>query len=567
MFKRRTVIISAIICSGFLLRILHLLSMPANPQSYHPAADEDFYIRFGMDVAFGELGMTADFIVMDPLYGYFLGLMFFLFGKNLFLVYLVQTLVDTVTLWLVYLAGKEISGSQRVGLIADFFYAFAATTIFYSTTILKPTWVAFYLVLWLYLSLLLWRSNTLVAWLGYGLLLGLGIALRSNLLVLVIAGLLIVPAGNAFYCQLSKARYGVNILLLCGGLAIVLSLLAYRNALVGNHWSFFPPNSGVVLHQIYNSENPEGQHVAQSVVASELPSEIFHDYRIEAERRNKRPLDLYQVSAYWRKLALKYVVGQPLKNLQNIIRKTVEFTAYKEVANNRAINESEYFSPVLAFLPRPFGWLLVFGLPGLILITMRSAKGWLLISAVATFAVTFAFFYPLARFRFPIVPILAIGSAVTIEQMLNYRQSQRRTLMALAVGMILIATLTVYSGNRVKEPPKETFMINWAWGFLKMGDFNSADALTQQILQQNPRNEKALEVAAYLALLTKKPSAAVGLYQRALQTQPKNHLLLFNYAIALEQSNHLARALAAIDNAIDQREMPDYLFRRALLLD
>ena len=51
---------------ALLLRLVHLLSTPSNPLTYHPGPDEDYYIRFGLDVAQGQLGLTPDFIFMDP---------------------------------------------------------------------------------------------------------------------------------------------------------------------------------------------------------------------------------------------------------------------------------------------------------------------------------------------------------------------------------------------------------------------------------------------------------------------------------------------------------------------
>ncbi|MES9904581.1 MAG: glycosyltransferase family 39 protein, partial [Sedimenticola sp.] len=162
---------------------------------------------------------------MDPLYGYLLGLLFTLFGKNLFLIYFFQVILDTVTVGLVYLVGKELGGS-KVGLLAALCYGVAATALFYSTTILKPSFSAFYVTLWVYIGLRLWESGTLWGWLGYGLFLGLGVALRSNLLLMALAGLAIVPLGNYIRRHTSKGDYAINSMLVLLGLALVLTTLA-----------------------------------------------------------------------------------------------------------------------------------------------------------------------------------------------------------------------------------------------------------------------------------------------------------------------------------------------------
>ncbi len=564
--KKETIVLLGIMIAGLVLRLLHLASTPGNPRTYQPGADEEFYIRFGMSVAEGNFGLTPDFLHMDPLYGYLLGGLFALFGKNLFIVYLTQTLIDTTSLFLVYLVGKNLTGNCRAGLLAASLYAVTATALFYSTTVLKPNLVAFYILLWLHVSLIMWQTKTRNMWVAYGILLGFGVALRSNLLLLAVASIVIVPLANGYYNNRSKTRYATDLILLIFGLGIALSLLAYRVASISDHWTFLPPNGGVVLHQVYNKDNPKGLHGVPAFVTTELPGEIRHAYHVEAERRHQDSMSAYQMSSYWRQQALIYLANNPVQSLKNILRKTIEFTAYKEIPNNRAISEDEHFSKVLAFLPRPFGWLIAFGLPGIVVFTLRSPKGWLLLTATATLVATFAIFYALSRFRFPVAPLLAIGSGITIDLLLRYRQVPRKTLAGVSTGIILLVCLSTWSSLDLKEPDKEEFFSGWAWGFLKMGDFESAQNLNQTMLQKDPNNFHALEFSAYLASIRKDSSRAVKLYRRALDIKPDSHALLFDYAIALEQTNNLASALAMISQAILLREKADYLFQKALLL-
>ncbi|MES9901623.1 MAG: glycosyltransferase family 39 protein [Sedimenticola sp.] len=557
---------AAVIGGSFLLRFIHLLSMPGNPRTYHPGADEEFYIRFGMDVAHGAFGLTPEFLFMDPLYGYFLGLLFTLFGKNLFLVYLFQVVLDTVTVGLVYLIGKELSGRQ-VGLLAALFYGIAATALFYSTTILKPSFSAFYVTLWVYIGLRLWVSGTLWGWLGYGLFLGLGVALRSNLLLMALAGLIIVPLGNHFCRHTNSGNYTIHCMLILLGLALVLTTLAWRNVLISNHWSFLPPNGGVVLHQIYNADNPEARHDAPVFVNSLHPSEILRDYQQEAERRLERPLLPYEVSAYWRTEATHYIEKNLTQTLHNIMRKIGEFTTYKEIANNRALSEGEYFSNLLSVLPRPFGLLLMFGVPGLLLITLRTPKGWLLLTTLLTIGATFAFFFAISRLRFPLVPVLAIGAALTLNTLLYQRETKRRDNAIVIVGIVLLGGLSFWNSTRLQEPAVDEFMLGLGWGYLKMGDLKSAQALSQTLLQQEPENHRVYELAGFLSLQQKKPMEAAGYYENALRIEPENHVHLFNYAISLEQSGRFDLAIDTIDRAVQFSALPSYLYRRALILE
>jgi 4-amino-4-deoxy-L-arabinose transferase-like glycosyltransferase len=59
-----------------------------------------------------------------PLYPYFLALLMLLFGKHLFLVYLVQAVFSASSTLLVYSIAKKIQGSAAVGVIAGLLFAF-----------------------------------------------------------------------------------------------------------------------------------------------------------------------------------------------------------------------------------------------------------------------------------------------------------------------------------------------------------------------------------------------------------------------------------------------------------
>jgi 4-amino-4-deoxy-L-arabinose transferase-like glycosyltransferase len=540
--------------------------MPTNPRTYHPGADEEYYIRFGMDVAQGSFGMTNDFLFMDPLYGYILGIFFTIFGKNLFVIYIFQILLDTLTVGLIYLIGKELVDRQT-GLIAALLYGVTATAIFYSTTILKPTSVAFFVTLWVYISIILWRSNTKLGWLYYGLLLGLGVALRSNLFLIAITGILLVPIGNHLHTLNNKKRLAKNSFLAFLGMTLVLIILSWRNETITGNWKFLPPNGGVVLHQTYNKENPQSIHSAPDFVSALRPSRILLDYTTEAERRLGRTLNPYEMSSYWQTEAINYISTHKTQSLNNILRKLLEFTTFKEIANNRAINEGENFSKILSILPRPFGWLLALGIPGLILLAGRTSKGWLAITILLTTVVTFAFFYAISRLRFPATPILAVGSAVTIKSLYYWRITLRKELMIAIVGVSLLGGLSYWSSTKLSEPPQASFMIGLSWGYMKMGDLQTADTLSKKLLKQGQNNYQVYDLAAFIALQKGNLDETITFYKKALNIKPNEHSLLMNYANALQRSGQLENALIYINRAIEIKALPYYYQRKAIILN
>jgi tetratricopeptide (TPR) repeat protein len=551
-----------VIFLAFIVRLLHLASAPNNPLTYHPGPDEDFYIRFAQDVVHGQFGLSLDFIFMDPLYGYLLGLVFSLFGQNLFIVYLLQVIIDTLTTFLIYLVAKQL-WSHRAGVFAACLYALTSTAILYTTAILKTTLVAHFVVLWVYIALRMWHTDKLIVWFWYGIFLGIGVTLRANLLLLALVAMILVPWGNTWSRQARIGQYGIRLSMLALGLSLPLLLLASRISMVTDHWSLFPPNGGIVLHQIYNPENPTAEHHVPGFVAYSSPSEIWSSYRLEAESRQGQKLPPYEVNDYWHRQALDYIADNPGLVFQNMLRKLGEFTAYHETSYNRSLEVHAMFSPVLNHLPLPFGWLLAFGIPGLVLIIRRNPGGWVLIGAIGATIATYVVFVAAARFRFHALPLFAIGSGVYLATLMNWRhQATSKNSLLISIS-IVIGMMSIWNERLVKD-----ISFDWtpiAWGYLKMGQIEQADGAAKKELLNNPRNPGAHELSGYIAITEENYLDAITHYQNALTINPNHHIAHYNLGISLEKLGKTKEALAAISTAVKLIPLPEYLYHKGRL--
>ncbi len=120
---------------------------------------------------------------MDPAYGYILGTIFRFFGPNLFVVFLLQVLLDTATAYGVLTIGRLL-GRPRAGLVGALLYGLTSTAVMFCTTLLKEVWVTAFLTWWVVGALTVIRSPRKWTWLLFGLYTGLGVGLRSTLLAL-----------------------------------------------------------------------------------------------------------------------------------------------------------------------------------------------------------------------------------------------------------------------------------------------------------------------------------------------------------------------------------------------
>ena len=547
----------------FLLRLLQLVSAVHSPLAYQFGPDEDYYLRFGHAVADGSIWSNSDFAFMDPLYGFGLGALIRWFGANLFLIYLVQVIVDTCTAWMLFAIGRRL-GNARAGLIAAALYGVNVAALMFTTTVLKDTWVSFFLTLWVLLGLRLPGDRRWWAWLGYGVLCGLGIGLRANLTVLVTIGLPLLVWISVRETSdrpwLVVRRAGFMLL----GLALPLFLLAWRNATLSGDWSPIPNNGGVVLHQIYNASNPGAETAAPPFVAYMHPIEIWRGYRDEAQRRLGRPLSAHEIDAYWGGEAKAYIAAHPREVAQNMLRKTLSYASWKETPNNRSIVDERMFSAPLRILPLPFGWLFAFGFPGLAWMTVRDRRWWLLIAPVAMSIFTYAVFFAESRFRFHSIGMVTLGAAFFVDALVAWivAGQLRRAGIALFVSASL-GLFAWWAGHVV--PDARTDWARIAWGYLRMGDAKDANDIIASGRIEEPA--KAEELRGYLALRAGDNAGAVAHYLNAIHLKPGMHVVAFNLATALSRQDALGDAVIWGQRAVALAPLPEYRLLLGQLLE
>ncbi|HJR74834.1 MAG TPA: glycosyltransferase family 39 protein [Luteimonas sp.] len=560
---RRSVALALLVV--LLLRLLHMHFAIVGPLTWQLGPDEDFYRRFGMDVAFGGGGLTDEFAFMDPLYGYIVGGVLKAAG-GLFPLYPLQILVDCATAFGLYRIACELR-SPRAGIVAILLYAVTGTAIAYTMSILKATWVACFIVYWMYAALVLLRRPGLRTYAAFGLWCGIGVALRANLLLLV-------PLGIAALAWL-RWREGDGIAAivrdaaaLLVGLALPLALLAARNHAISGHFSPMPNNGGIVLHQLYNPNNPQSRAgVPHFVRRYSAPGEIWAEYRKEAERRAGHPLKAHEVNAYWKGEATQYLVSHPWQSLVNGVRKLREFSAYPEVPNTRNYGDERLVSPLLRALPLPFGWLFALGVPGLIWLLRRDRRAVLVFAPLLMGMFTIAVFFAEDRFRFNIVGPFVLGAAFWLEAL--WRMASERRWRMLALGLAISGLLGAWSivQARLLIPPFPSDWSRLAWGYLKSGQTVKARGVLDKIAGNDPQAVGLEEFRGYLALTGKRYEEAVQHYENAVRQRTDRHEVWHNYSLALEETGRVEEALAAEAHAEQLSSAKAYRLRIADLLD
>ena len=551
----------AILALALLLRLSHFWFALHGPLAFQTGPDEDYYLRFGRDVAGGMSGMTPEFAFMDPLYGYLLGAVIAVTG-NEFGMFLLQMLLDTATAGCLFLIGREL-GRPRIGLLAAAIYGLLlGPALAFGTMLLKATCVAAYLTWWIWFALRISTDRRANRWILFGVYCGMGVALRANLVLLAPLALLAIFASRVPRPLAASAG-----LLL--GLALPLALLSARNIAIDGRASPFPSNGGVVLHQLYNPGNPEslsGPPSFPPFVRYRHPSEVWKGYRREADRIAGHALEAAASEGFWRAQALDYMLNHPMQALGNSLRKLGEASASVEIPNNRSYRDEQLFSPVLQWMPPPFAFLFALGVPGLLQLVRQDRRSLWLLVPVAMSVATMAVFFAEDRFRFGTVPMLVLGSATWLGWLCwRLREGRYMLLMLGTLVSLLLAGISLWQGWRFPMP--ETDWARIANGYIRIGEPRRASEWVAFAAKRYPTDPRIAELQGLLALERGDFVQARERLETALAQRPDRHEVWHNYSVALERQGELERALAAEAQAAELSPVPDYWFRMGLLLE
>ena len=527
-------VVFGVLALALALRLLHLSSAIQSPLSYQPGPDEDYYRSFGDAVAHGRGADGAEFTFMDPGYGYLLGAFFRVAGLNVFAVYLLQGLVDTATVYGIFLAGRLL-GRPRAGLLGALLYALTSTAIMFCAALLKEIWVAAFVTWWVVGALVLIRSDRRWAWFCFGAYCGAGVALRSTLLLLGLLAL-ILPWFSRTGAMPMHGRLSLSALL-GAGLITAMMPWSVRNFHAIGNWSPLPHNGGIVLHQIYNAQNPESVIWIPPFVNYSQPGEIWRGYAAEAQRRAGHPLSAPEADRYWKAEAFAFMRDQPARVAVDVARKGLVFLADTEVPNNRSSAEERLFSPLLRLLPPPMAWLLGMGLAGCVWFALQDRRWPIVAAPIAMSWLTFALFWAEDRFRFHAAPALALCGGIWADGMVVGAANLRRRLTAgrgawAACGLLAVGVFTASMLLGAAFPAPAPRWDRVIWGYIKMGRNAEAAALAERVVREQPDNGPVVEALGYLAAAERRYDEAAVSFRRAVELRPRSYFAHYNLAKA-----------------------------------
>ena len=423
------------------------------------------YNAWATEIAAGDW-LGQEVFYQAPLYPYFMAVVLSIFGPGVWPLRIIQILLGATSCVFVAMAGHRFF-SLRTALVAGALLALYPPAIFFDGLVQKA-------------SLGLFLTTALVVLLGElalrprwwwllvsGAVLGCLALTRENALLLaplVFVWLLL------WFPDLSWGERTLRVALFSLGLASILIPVGVRNLAVGGRFlvttSQWGPN-------FFIGNNPEanGRYVPLRRGRQDARVER-EDATLLAEAATGRKLDPSEVSSYWLRRSFSYIAANPGHWLRLLAKKAHLTISAREIIDTESIEVFREHSRLLAVL----GWLWHFGVLGpLAILGIWATRGHghrlaILYAIALAVALSLVLFYVLARYRFPLVPVLVLFAAAGLVELVDRVKS--RSFPPLIPGLVLLVMAAIVAnwplGDEIS--PRATTYYNLGVTLFEQGD-------------------------------------------------------------------------------------------------
>ena len=527
------------------VRLLHLWQIHPSPFFEVLLGDAHGYDEWARRLAAGDWVGTEVFY-QAPLYPYFVGVVYAVFGRDLLILRIIQALIGSASCALLGLAGARLF-SQRAGLIAGLALALYAPAIFFDSLLQKSVLDMLFVCLGLWLASHLRQgyggqagTATRGTWIALGLAMG-GLSLtRENALALIIV---ILAFAVWQYGADRIFRVPKSALWFLAGLAVVLLPVAARNFAVGGGFYLTTSQFG---SNLYIGNNPGADGTYASIRSGRgAPEFERQDAKEVAEQAVGRSLTPAEVSSYWTGQVVDFVTSRPGAWLALTARKVALLVNASEMLDTESQESyAEWSLPLrLGGIVGHFGILVPLAVFGLITTWPDRRRLWLLHALALAYAASVVMFYVFARYRYPLVPFLllyaAAGLAILFDSPFDLRprnwisraraQGRRQWLTVAAIVTAAIFANWPILSTSLMRAITET---NLATALQAQGRYDEAMAHYRQALVHRDTYAPAYNNMGTALRAQGKLDEAIAQYQRALELQPDYAGARFNLANA-----------------------------------
>lgn len=568
---------SALFALALALRVVHLATLADSPFTKHLWLDLAFFDEWGQRIAAGDV-IGGGLFYQDPLYPYFLGAVYALFGHRPAVAIVLQIVLGALVVPLLYSATRRGMGRSEA-IVAAVLAAAYLPAIFYEGLLLKSWMDLFLVAAALGLLAIAVERASAPAWAATGLLFGVACLARGNLILVLpaLAAWLVVDASAMGGRQVERGRerdIGRRLAAagaFCAGAGLILGACAVRNRAVSGEWVLTTAQAGQNFYLGNNPANTQGECDPLPFLRMN-PKHEENDFAAEARRRTGRELSVVERSRFWFREGLGWIREHPHDWLRLTWRKARNFWGAYEIPDNIDLYVYREWAPVLR-LPLPgFGTVAPLALLGILLGWRRPGwpRGLLVFLAVYTLAVTL--FFVLSRYRLAAMPALfafaGLGAVELWKRARAALRSRARAGAGVRAGVALLGCFCLVNlpvrrpaedalyrmartmGLPTREAGGSIEHFNLGVVLAKEGDLARAEQELRRALASEPRRATVhIELGKVLARAGKTAEAIV-LFERAAELEPWQARTFHTLGILHRRAGNLAAAEQAFREAI-----------------
>lgn len=575
----------AVVAVAVTVRLSFQIQTHDVPTVRHLIGDAAGYYQWAAKIASGEW-LGDESFYQAPLYPYVLGLWLRLVGWEIGGIRLLQALWGALGVWCLYCGTARILG-WRTGIVAGAMLAVYAPAVFFDGIVQKTSLGC--LLVCVLLAVMGWAEHAkrgYAAAVVVGAVAGLLVLTRENAIVwLPLVGIWLLMRGGKVTATVSSRRHsgkgvlrtlhgrhgdwrlrrasdsstgsgtGRKGLVQIGGyilgLAVVLTPVGIRNKVVGGEWSLSTFQAGPNFY-IGNHRGADGRY-QPLVRGHETPAFERQDATALAERDLGRKLSPREVSRYWMGRAMGDIRDNPLRWLVLTARKMLMVWNHYEVSDAESLEVYRDDSVTLRVLGSGwhFGVLCPLAAVGVVATRSQWRRLWIYYALIVSMALAVALFYVMARYRFPLVPLLipfAAAGCVELWYQVRVRAFQR-LLGPVTVGIVIAAV--------VNWPVQDEKRLNaMAWmnvgvALAQQGEVEDATHYFRKAVNDHPESAEANNNLAQALALGGDYAGSIPHYQAALAAEPALIGVDYNLAVALERVGRLDEALVHYQRAVE----------------
>jgi len=525
---------------ALVVRLLHLSQLRRAPFFSLLVGDARAYDAWARRLAAGDW-LGSEVFYQAPLYPHLLGAWYALVGPGTLGVRLLQAALGALACALVTLAAGRLFG-RAAGLAAGLLLALHAPAIFFDALLQKAALDVLLVALLLLLVALLIERVGAARSFWTGAALGLLALSRENALVLL--PVLLIWLG-------SRGRRALApVLLFAAGVAAVLAPVALRNQLVGGELQVTTSQLGPNLY-IGNHEGATGSYIPLRPGRGDASFERSDAVEL-AEAALGRSLAPGEVSRFWRQRALVWIAENPGAWSRLLARKLrLAWNAGEAMDTEDLASHAEWSLP-LRWLARfaHFGVVAPLALLGAWWTRGRWRELWVLYAAILAYTASLVAFYVVARYRYPLVPMLAPFAGLALTELPGRWRRGPRSERLRAVAILGLAALITNWPLLPQASLRAVTHLNFAQAFQTDGRIEQAVAEYRRVLELDPSNPHAHTNLGVLAGERGERDAALAHFRAAAASAPevlRHHL---NLGVELVAQGRIAEAVASFERAL-----------------